>query len=172
MTTYPYWLGPPFAAKTALTGQGMDSTRFLKVCCAILHQAIISRFWKSCKLRGGTSMDLTCFSITSHRHSVGLWPGKFGGQVNTNFLLCSSNYSWTIFALSCWKRVTCLQLCSCICNKLWCTTILGIWATVPLPLDWTTLASLCSLHASVSHDPVTSSLVKLPWTTFGKAWPL
>ncbi|KAK3552275.1 hypothetical protein QTP86_007486 [Hemibagrus guttatus] len=36
------------SAKTALTGQGMDSTRSLKVCCGIRHQDVSSRSFKSC----------------------------------------------------------------------------------------------------------------------------
>ena len=44
----------------------------------------------------------------THRFSIGLRSGEFGGQVNIN-LLCSSNHSWTIFAwwhsaLFRWKR--------------------------------------------------------------------
>jgi len=55
---------------------------------------------KSCKLWGGASMDRTCLFSTSHRCSFGLRSGEFGGQVNTsNSLLCSSNHSWTFFAL-------------------------------------------------------------------------
>ncbi|KAK3541926.1 hypothetical protein QTP86_008181 [Hemibagrus guttatus] len=36
-----------FAAKTALTREGMDSTRSLKVCCGIWHQDVSSRSFKS-----------------------------------------------------------------------------------------------------------------------------
>ncbi|KAK3527449.1 hypothetical protein QTP86_023058 [Hemibagrus guttatus] len=42
-------VGPPFAAKTALTLRGMDSTGSLKVCCGIWHQDVRSRSFKSCK---------------------------------------------------------------------------------------------------------------------------
>ena len=105
-----YCAGPPFAAKTALTRWGMDSTRPLKVCCGIWHQDVSSRSFKSCMLQGGASMDWICLSSTSHRCSIGLRSGEFGGQVNTsNLLLCSSNHSWNMFVflhgvLSCWKK--------------------------------------------------------------------
>ncbi|KAF7656706.1 hypothetical protein LDENG_00037350 [Lucifuga dentata] len=59
----------------------MDSTRPLKVSCGIWHQDVNSRFFKSCKFGGGASMDQTCFSSTSHRCSIGLTLGEFGGQV-------------------------------------------------------------------------------------------
>ncbi|KAF7651609.1 hypothetical protein LDENG_00107270 [Lucifuga dentata] len=72
----------------------MDSTRPLKVSCSIWHQDVSSRSFKSCKLRGGASMDWTCLSSTSHRRSIRLRSGEFGGQVNTlNSLSCSSNHS-------------------------------------------------------------------------------
>ncbi|KAK3558174.1 hypothetical protein QTP86_011870 [Hemibagrus guttatus] len=38
---------PPFAAKTALTRRGMDSTRSLKVCCGIWYQDVSGRSFKS-----------------------------------------------------------------------------------------------------------------------------
>jgi len=67
---------------------------------------LAAEFW-SPVLRSGASMDQTCLFSTSHRCLFGLRSGEFGGQVNTS--LCSSNHSWTIFALwqgtlSCWKR--------------------------------------------------------------------
>ncbi|KAK3551398.1 hypothetical protein QTP70_016634 [Hemibagrus guttatus] len=36
-------------------------TKSLKVCCGIWHQYVNSRSFKCCKLRGGASMDQTCF---------------------------------------------------------------------------------------------------------------
>ena len=97
------------AAKTALTHQGMDSSRPLEVCFGIWHQDVSSRFFKSSKLQGGASVDQTCLSSTSHRSSIRLRSGEFGGQVNTSNLSCFSNHSWTTVALrqgalSCWKR--------------------------------------------------------------------
>ena len=56
----------------------------LKVCCGIWHQDVSSRSFKSCKLRGGASVDWTCLTCTSHRCSIGLRSGKFGGQVNSS----------------------------------------------------------------------------------------
>ena len=83
----------PFAAQTALTLWGMDSTEPWR--CAVVSGSKMSAAdpLKSCKLRGGTSMDWTCLSSTSNRCSVWLRSGVFGGQVNTsNSLLCSSNH--------------------------------------------------------------------------------
>ena len=93
-----------------LTCQSTESIRPLKVCCGIWHQDVSSRSFKSCKLQGGASVDLTFLSSTSHRCLIGLRSGEFGGQVNiSNSLVCSSNHSWTILALlhsvlSSWKR--------------------------------------------------------------------
>ncbi len=90
--------------------RGMDSIWPLNMSCGIWNQTISSRSFKSCKLRGGASMDQICWSCTSHRCSIGLRAGKFGGQGNTlNSLSCSSHCPWTIFTvwqgtLSCWKR--------------------------------------------------------------------
>lgn len=54
------------------------------------------RSFKSCKFWGGSSMDQTCLSRTSHRFSISLRSGEFGGQEYTlNSLSCSSNNSWT-----------------------------------------------------------------------------
>jgi len=64
----------------ALTRRGMDSTRPLKVCCGIWQQDVSSRSFKSCKLRGGASMDRTCLFSTSHRCLIGFRSGEFGGQ--------------------------------------------------------------------------------------------
>ena len=87
--------GPPFSAKTALTRKGMDSTTPLNVCSKMLAAS-----FKPCKLWGGASMDGTCLSSTSHRCSIGLRSEESGGQINTlNSSLCSSNHSWTIFAV-------------------------------------------------------------------------
>lgn len=49
-----------------LTSQGMNSTRPLKVYCGIWHQNVSSKSFKSCKLRGGASIDRICLSSTSH----------------------------------------------------------------------------------------------------------
>ena len=84
--------------------------------------------------------------------------------------------------------LTSLQLCSPICNKLWCTvysdtflsepalTSSANWATVAHQLDWTTWASLRSPWASVSPGrpwPCHQfSEIFLPWTTFDRYWPL
>ena len=82
--------------------------------------------------------------------------------------------------------LTSLQLCSPICNKLWCTvysdtflsepalTSSAIWATVARLLDRTTRASLRFPRASMSlgHEPVASSPLFLLWTTFDRYWPL
>ncbi|XP_051801618.1 vascular endothelial growth factor C isoform X3 [Acanthochromis polyacanthus] len=95
VNTPPLPLPPPRPSQhhLALTCQDMDSTRPLKVCCGIWHQDV-SRSFEACKLRGVASMKWTCLSSTSHRCSIGLRFGEFGGQVNTsNFLLCSSNHS-------------------------------------------------------------------------------
>ncbi|KAK3570962.1 hypothetical protein QTP86_031236, partial [Hemibagrus guttatus] len=64
----------------ATNRRGMDSTRSPKVCCCIWHQDASSRSFKSCKFRGEASMDRTCLSSTSHRYSIGLRSGEFGGQ--------------------------------------------------------------------------------------------
>ena len=78
----------------------MDSIRSLKVCCGIWHHDVSSRSFKSCKLRGGASVDQNCLSSTPPGCSILLTSGEFGGQVDkSNSLLCSSNHSWTIFAL-------------------------------------------------------------------------
>ncbi|KAG9351058.1 hypothetical protein JZ751_024948 [Albula glossodonta] len=61
-----------------LKRRGMASTRPLKVCGGIWHQDISSRSFKSCKMRGGASMDRTCLSSPSHRCSIGLRSGEFG----------------------------------------------------------------------------------------------
>ena len=55
----------------------MDSTRRLKVCCGIWHQDVSSRSFKSCKFRGGASMDRTCLSSTSNRCSLGSKSGEY-----------------------------------------------------------------------------------------------
>lgn len=47
------------AAKTALTRQGMESTRPPKVHCGIWHKAIGCRSFRSCKLWDGASIDKT-----------------------------------------------------------------------------------------------------------------
>ena len=116
-------VGPPFAAKTALTRKGMDSTTRLNVCCGVSLHDISSRSFKSCRVQGGASMDWTCLSSTSHRCSIGLRSEEFGGQVNTvNWSLCSSNHSWTSFAvwlgvLSHWKKP--LPSGKTVCIKGW-----------------------------------------------------
>ena len=43
---------------------------------------------KSCKWRGGASMDQLCLSCTSHRCYIGLRFGEFVGQINTSNSLC------------------------------------------------------------------------------------
>lgn len=56
-----YCVVPPHATKTALTLQGMDSTRPLKVSYGIWHQHICSKSFLSCKLEGGECMVLDLF---------------------------------------------------------------------------------------------------------------
>ena len=78
MTLWPpglYCVGPPFAAKTALTHWIVDSTRPMKVCCGIWHQHLSRRSFKSCKVWVGASMDWICLASTSHRCSIGLRSG-------------------------------------------------------------------------------------------------
>ncbi|KAK3554138.1 hypothetical protein QTP70_019066, partial [Hemibagrus guttatus] len=74
---FAFLMNMPFKA---FLPQGMDSTRSLKVCYDIWHQDISSRSFNSCKLRGGASMYPPCLSSTSHRCSMGLRSGEFGGQ--------------------------------------------------------------------------------------------
>lgn len=75
--------------------------------CAIWHQDVSSRFCKSCKLRGGDSMDGTCLSSTSHRCGIGMRYGEFRGQANT--LNSQQDNAWQ-GALSCW----CIHISSCV----------------------------------------------------------
>lgn len=49
----------------------------------IWHQGITDRSFKPNNLRGGAAIDRTWWSSTSHRCSVGLRTGEFGGQGNT-----------------------------------------------------------------------------------------
>lgn len=49
-----------------LDPSSMDSTRPLKVCCGFCYQGVSSRSFKSYKVRGGASMDWTCWSGISH----------------------------------------------------------------------------------------------------------
>ena len=88
--------------------RGMDSTRPLKVSCGIWHHDASSRSFKSCKLRGEASMDRTCLSSTSHRCSIGLRSGEFGGQVNTLHSKCHVPQTMPdqcgLHTLSCWNR--------------------------------------------------------------------
>ena len=95
-----YCVGPLFAAKTALTRWGMDSTRPLKVCCCILHQDVSNLSFKSCKLWGGASTDWTGLSSTSHRWSIGLRSGEFGGpSQHLKLIVWLLKRSWNISAL-------------------------------------------------------------------------
>lgn len=76
----------------------------------VVSSYLASRSGKSCKLPAGAAADWTSCSSISHRCSVGLRSGEFGGHSNTlNSLFCSSNHSrntcavwWGAF--SCWKR--------------------------------------------------------------------
>ncbi len=87
--------------------QGMDFTKLKHVSCGVWHQRISRTFFKSNRLRGGASVD-RIWSRTSHRCSIRLRSGEFGGQGKTfNYLFLKP--SWTIVAvwqgaLSCWKR--------------------------------------------------------------------
>ena len=55
-------------------------------------------------------------------------------------------------------------------------TSLAIWATVVCMSDWTTQDTAFAPHVHQwglsAHDPVTSSPLILPWTTFVRYWPL
>ena len=96
MTTCLILCRSPFAAKTAQTHRGTESTRPLKMCCGIWHQDVSSRSFKSCKLWGGASIDRTCLSSASHRCSIGLRSGEFGAcafalqTIPEPFLLCDT----------------------------------------------------------------------------------
>lgn len=86
------------------------------------HQSCSNPF-KSCKLWGGTSMEQTCSSSTSHRRlTSGCWMNGF------NFLWCSFNHFWTIIAaflsaLSCRREFHCLnvpysvKICLLLCQN-------------------------------------------------------
>lgn len=63
--------GSSFAAKTSLTYQGMTSTWPLSVCIGTWHQQGCSRTFKSFLWWGGTPMDQTFLSSTSHGCSTG-----------------------------------------------------------------------------------------------------
>ncbi len=118
-------------------------------------------WWAGLSWSWAGAKNRNCFFNTSYRYSIGLRSGEFGGQVNTsNLLLCSSNHSWTIFALwqgalSCWKRPQPPENTVCMKGCSWSESepALISWAngaTVAGLLDQITRASLCSPHASMS----------------------
>lgn len=65
-----------------------------KIRCGIWHQVVTRRSFKLYNLQGGAFMDHTCQSRTSHRHSIRLRSGEFGGQIDT--LIPLSNHSQMI----------------------------------------------------------------------------
>lgn len=87
----------------------MDSTRPLKVFCGIWHQDVSSRSFKSCKLRGGASIDLTCLSIPQTLDCMKIWGIR--SQINT---LNSDQATFFHYSVVQW-------LCSPIHNKVPCT---------------------------------------------------
>ncbi|KAK3510433.1 hypothetical protein QTP70_005942 [Hemibagrus guttatus] len=73
---------PHFAAKTALTRRGMDSTRSLKVCCGIWHQDVSSRSFKSSLTRRG--MDSTRYL----KVCCGIWHQNVSSRSFKSSLTC------------------------------------------------------------------------------------
>lgn len=64
---------------------------------AFWHQGADVRSVEFCRLRGGTSMDWTCWR-TSHGCTTALWARQSGGQANTlSTLSHSSDHSWAGF---------------------------------------------------------------------------
>lgn len=64
---------------------------------AFWHQGADVRSVEFCRLRGGTTMDWTCWR-TSHGCTTALWARQSGGQANTlSTLSHSSDHSWAGF---------------------------------------------------------------------------
>ena len=128
MTTCLILSRSPFCCKTALTCRGMDSTRPLKVCCGIWHQAVSSTSFKSCRLRGGFSMDSDLFvqPIPQMLNWIEIW--RILRQSHTSKSLPSTwckrkhnghnVYGWSVYAYL-WYFYCSTQVISVYTFKLW-----------------------------------------------------
>ena len=92
-----YWVGPPFAAETALNRQATDPARPLIVCCGIWHQAVSRKSFTFHLLQSGAFMACS-------------WDPEDSEAISTPLTYCAPQcYSRTVFtvwrgALSCFKR--------------------------------------------------------------------
>lgn len=115
--------------------------RPLKVCCGNWYQDVSNKTFRSCKLRGRTSLGWTCLCSTFHRCLIGLRSGESGGQVNT-----SNSFLWKppFLCSRAWKEATAFQQSALPAACL---------------LDWTTWAGFTAHTYRELVQPMTLLLV-------------
>ncbi len=129
-TPCKYWVGPPFASRTALILCGIDSTRCWKHSSEILVHIDMIASRSCCRFVGSTSMMRISCSTTSQRCSIRVRSGDCGGHLSeVNSLSCSRNQSemiWALWhgALSCWKYSSEDEYTVVIKGWIWSATVL------------------------------------------------
>ncbi len=129
-TPCKYWIGPPFASRTALIIRGIDSTRCWKHSSEILVHIDMMVSCSCCRFVGCSSMMRISRSTTSQRCTIELRSGYCGGHLSkVNSLSCSRNQSEMIWAL---KHGVVFCCCSpsasgfnVLCVQRWYSAYLG-----------------------------------------------